>query len=75
MAANPPYETQEKPTAGIYVFSPEGRLLEWIAIPRDECTNCAFGGEDLKTLFVTAGNTLWAASVRVPGRPAFPPLK
>ena len=22
---NPPYETQEKPTAGIYVFSPDGR--------------------------------------------------
>ena len=35
---NPPYETQEKPTAGIYVFSPAGELLEFIPIPRDECT-------------------------------------
>jgi gluconolactonase len=69
---NPPYEVQDQPTAGIYVFSPEGRLLEWIKIPRDECTNCGFGGPDGKTLFVTAGGTLWAIRVRVPGRTAAP---
>jgi gluconolactonase len=74
-APNPPYETQDKPTAGIYVFSPEGRLLETVAIPRDECTNCCFGGDDLKTLFVTAGGTLWRLPVLVPGRPAWPPAK
>jgi gluconolactonase len=65
---NPPYETQEKPTAGIYIFSPAGKLLERISIPRDECTNCAFGGNDLKTLFVTAGGTLWAVRLNEPGR-------
>jgi gluconolactonase len=65
---NAPYETQEKPTAGIYVFSPAGELLEFIAIPRDECTNCAFGGDDLKMLFVTAGGTLWSVRLREPGR-------
>jgi gluconolactonase len=65
---NPPFEVQDQPTAGIYVFAPEGKLLEWIAIPRDECTNCGFGGPDGKTLFVTAGGTLWAIRVRVPGR-------
>jgi gluconolactonase len=69
---NPPAETQEKPTAGIYVFSPEGKLLEFIPIPRDECTNCAFGGDDLKTLFITAGGTLWSLPVREPGRPVWP---
>ncbi len=26
--------------------------------PRDECTNRAFGGDDLKTLYVTAGGSL-----------------
>jgi gluconolactonase len=67
---NPPHETQERPTAGIYVFSPEGRLLTWIPIPRDECTNCAFGGDDLTTLYVTAGGSLWSVRVRVPGQPA-----
>jgi gluconolactonase len=65
---NPPYETQERPTAGIYVFSPAGALLRVIPIPRDECTNCAFGGADLKTLFVTAGGTLWSVRLSEPGR-------
>jgi gluconolactonase len=67
---NPPFEIQDQPTAGIYVFSPEGQLLDRIRIPRDECTNCAFGGPDGKTLFVTAGGTLWGVRVRVPGRTA-----
>lgn len=68
---NPPYETQEKPTAGVYVFSPGGVLLRVIPIPRDECTNCAFGGPDLKTLFVTAGGTLWSVRLSGPGRSVF----
>jgi gluconolactonase len=69
---NPPHETQDKPTAGIYVFSPAGDLIQFIPIPRDECTNCAFGGDDLKTLFVTAGGTLWSVRVKVAGRPVWP---
>ncbi|SIO26325.1 gluconolactonase [Singulisphaera sp. GP187] len=72
---NPPHELQNQPTAGVYVFSPEGRLLTWIPIPRDECTNCAFGGDDLKTLYVTAGGSLWSIPVRVPGQPARTYLK
>jgi gluconolactonase len=69
---NPPFETADSPTAGIYVFSPAGQLLEFVAIPRDETTNCAFGGDDLKTLFVTAGGTLWSLRTTTPGRPAWP---
>ena len=69
---NPPFETQDNPTAGIYVFSPEGKLLEFIPIPRDECTNCAFGGPDLKTLYITAGGTLWSVAVQEPGRVIWP---
>jgi predicted amidohydrolase YtcJ/sugar lactone lactonase YvrE len=72
---NAPYETQETPTAGVYVFSPDGRMLEQVPIPRDECTNCAFGGDDLKTLFVTAGGSLWSVRVQVAGRPVWPRLK
>ena len=70
---NAPYETQDKPTAGVYVFSPTGELLEFIAISRDETTNCAFGGDDLKTLFVTAGG-LWSFRVSTPGKPVWPVL-
>jgi len=69
---NPPNETQDKPTAGVYVFSPSGELLEFLPIPRDETTNCAFGGNDLKTLFVTAGGSLWSIRVNTPGRPVWP---
>jgi gluconolactonase len=69
---NPPYETQDKPTAGIYVFSPAGELLEFVPIPRDETTNCAFGDDDLKTLFITAGGSLWSIRVNTPGRPVWP---
>lgn len=71
---NPPHETQDKPTAGVYVFSPAGELLEFIPIPRDETTNCAFGGDDLKTLFITAGGSLWSVRVNTPGKPVWPRL-
>ena len=57
--ASPPFETAEPYKGGIYVLSEDGELLEFIAIPRDEVTNCAFGGEGLRTLFITAGGTLW----------------
>ena len=69
---NLPWETADPSTAGIYVFSPEGQLLEFVAIPRDETTNCAFGGEDLKTLFVTAGGSLWSLRTTTPGNPVWP---
>ena len=65
---NLPNETADPPTAGIYVFSPAGELLEFVAIPRDETTNCAFGGPDGKTLFVTAGGTLWSLRTTTPGQ-------
>lgn len=69
----PPYEVQSQPTAGIYVFSPAGELLTVVPIPRDETTNCAFGDPDLRTVYVTAGGTLWKFRVNVPGRPPWPP--
>lgn len=72
---NPPFETADPATAGIYVFSPAGELLEFVPIPRDETTNCAFGGDDLKTLFVTAGGSLWSLQATTPGRPVWPSLK
>jgi gluconolactonase len=73
--ANPPYETHDKPTAGIYVFSRSGEFVQFIPIPRDETTNCAFGGDDLRTLFITAGGTLWSVRVRTTGRPVWPVIR
>jgi gluconolactonase len=66
-----PYETADKFKGGIYVLSAEGKLLEFIAIPVDEVTNCAFGGTGLKTLFITAGGTLWSVELATPGRTAY----
>jgi gluconolactonase len=61
------FETAAKYKGGIYILSPEGKLLNFVAIPTDEVTNCAFGGPDWKTLFITAGGTLWSIPVDTPG--------
>lgn len=68
----PPFETADKHKAGVYVFSPEGKLLEFVPIPRDEVTNCTFGGADLKTLYITAGGTLWSIRTTTAGRLPWP---
>jgi len=39
----------------IYVFSPEGRVLETHPIRVERATNCCFGDADMKTLYVTTG--------------------
>ena len=48
-----PHESAAKFKGGIYVLSAEGKQLDFIPIPVDEVTNCAFGGPDLKTLYLT----------------------
>ncbi|MCY4025251.1 MAG: SMP-30/gluconolactonase/LRE family protein [Acidobacteria bacterium] len=53
--------------AGVHVFSPEGELLEHIPIHEDTITNVAFGGDDLRTLYVTAGKTLFRIRTDVTG--------
>lgn len=61
-------ETAGKYRSGIYVIDPEdGKLLQFIAVPIDMITNCAFGGDDLKTLFITAGHKLWSIRTSTPG--------
>lgn len=37
----------------IYVFAPDGRVLETHPVPEDRPTNCTFGDDDLQTLYVT----------------------
>jgi N-acyl-D-aspartate/D-glutamate deacylase/sugar lactone lactonase YvrE len=71
--ANPPYETADEFKGGVYVLSYEGEILDFIAVPRDEVTNCAFGGPDLRTLYITAGGTLWSTRVNMPGHARFGP--
>jgi gluconolactonase len=59
-------ETTDVPT-GIYVISPTGKLHGRIPIPEDVITNVTFGGDDLRTMYVTAGKTLWQVRVKIPG--------
>lgn len=50
----------------IQVVSGDGKLLGRVAIPEPP-TNCAFGGKDGKTLFITAGRSLYALPTEVAG--------
>ena len=59
-------ETLDNP-AGVYVFAPDAELLEFIPIPEDYITNAAFGGPDMRTLYVTAGKTLFRIRTDVEG--------
>jgi gluconolactonase len=69
---NPPFEPATDVKAGIYVLSAEGKLLAFQPVPRDECTNCAFGDDDLKTLYVTAGGTLYSIRTTTMGWVVWP---
>jgi len=59
---------------GVYVISPKGALLGRIPIPENLITNVAFGGPEMKTLYVTAGKTVYRFPVTVSGYAVYPPL-
>ncbi|MES1261789.1 MAG: SMP-30/gluconolactonase/LRE family protein [Acidobacteriota bacterium] len=60
------------PGPRICVFSPSGEVLETHPVPCTRPTNCAFGGDDLSTLYVTTieGYLFRAQTERV-GRPLY----
>ena len=58
---------------GIYVMTPTGELLGRIPITEDLCTNLAFGGADRKTVFVTAGKSIFKIPLSVSGYALYPP--
>lgn len=70
---HPPFETVDPYRAGIYIFSAEGTLSDFVPIPNDEVTNCAFGDEDLKSLYITAGGTLWRLRLNTRGVVSYSP--
>ena len=51
---------------GVHVFSPEGKLLGKVLVPESPANLC-FGGDDGKTLFVTARTSLYAIKTNVTG--------
>jgi gluconolactonase len=56
---------------GLHVFSPQGKLLAFVETPEDTVTNCAFGGDDLRTLYITCGKHLLSVHTTIPGQPRY----
>jgi gluconolactonase len=53
---------------GTWVFAPDGTRLGIIRTP-EVPANLAFGGPDLRTLFLTARTSVYTMRVKVPGQP------
>jgi gluconolactonase len=53
---------------GTWVFAPDGTRLGIIRTPEIPA-NLAFGGPDLRTLFLTARTSIYTLRVKVPGQP------
>ncbi|HEX4610868.1 MAG TPA: SMP-30/gluconolactonase/LRE family protein, partial [Urbifossiella sp.] len=70
---NPPAEPDAEVKGGIYVIDPaDGKRLAFLPVPTDEVTNCAFGGADVQTLYITGGGTLYSIRTTTPGRTVWP---
>lgn len=61
-----PHEATTVPP-GIWIVTPDGDIKGRIPIPEDVLTNVTFGGDDLQTLFIAAGKTLFSIRVETPG--------
>ena len=63
------------PGPSVYVFSPQGEVLERHPMPVDRPTNCTFGDADLSTLYVTtSGGHLFRVDTQRQGRLLYPPV-
>jgi sugar lactone lactonase YvrE len=51
----------------IWVYNPEGKLLGFIGLP-ERPANCAWGGDDWQTLFVTAQTSVYRLRMKVAGQ-------
>jgi gluconolactonase len=54
-------------SAGVYVYNPEGELIETIKVPKGWSANVCLGGADRKTLFITASDSVFSVRVRNSG--------
>ncbi len=58
--------------AGVTVFSPEGKKLAFLLTP-EAPTNCVFGDKDRKTLYITAGKSLYRIRLNAEGQALYWP--
>jgi gluconolactonase len=54
--------------AGIDVLRPDGTAWGTLAVP-EKPSNCAFGGADRRTLYITAQSSLYRVTLNIPGKP------
>jgi gluconolactonase len=60
-----------KAAGGIHFFAPDGKKLGFLPTPEDP-NNCCFAGPDRRTLYVTAGRSLYRVTLTLAGAPAAP---
>jgi gluconolactonase len=53
-------------TGGVYIFTPAGKQIGFIPTPETP-SNCVFGDADHKTLYVTAGRSLYRINLNAEG--------
>ena len=53
-------------TAGVWIFTPEGKKTGFIPTPEDP-SNVCFGGSDRKMLYITAGKSLYRIPTKIAG--------
>jgi gluconolactonase len=53
-------------TGGIHIFNPSGQKVGFVPIPETP-TNCVFGDSDRKTLYVTAGKSVYRVRLNIKG--------
>jgi gluconolactonase len=58
--------------AGVYIFTPDGEQLCFVATG-EAPGNCTFGGRELRTLYITATSSLYAIDLAIPGQLTYPP--
>jgi gluconolactonase len=51
---------------GVWIFSPQGKLIDKIAVP-EVTTNLAWGGQNHQTLYITANTSLYQIRLQIPG--------
>ena len=54
---------------GVWIFSPSGNHLGTILTGAEQTTNCAWGGDDWKTFFITTFDGLYSIQLNIAGVP------
>lgn len=52
---------------GVHCYAPDGTLLGKLLIAQQRTANCAFGGDDMKTLYITSDTSLYSVRLAVVG--------